>query len=172
MTSWTKDDIYSLIHSLKVVATIREHDKIRTKNGIHIDAYETKLSSIARWWNVECRAANIKVLTELFERDFQICEHLAVGTTPATYEQSQQLTRLLQYTSAALPGIQNLSVTYRDDTYTVASLNILLDQIRDKLAYLANIHGKQIPHSVTNVCTIVTSVSQNTATQEKICDTA
>jgi len=131
------DEYHKTIVNLKILSTIREHDKLRTNDGIHIDRYENKWVSLTRWWNVENRNLNTVALVDFFQKTYLLCDKLQTKENK-TVEDIYKFNRLKQEIYNAKKGVANMVSTYRTDAYVMASLQLLHDQITDKLEVLSS----------------------------------
>jgi hypothetical protein len=127
-----------LLHSLKVVATIKENDRISTKKGIFVDSSHNRLQPIYRWFYSENRNHNTNTLETIFNRSFECCEHLVklrLQTSDDTdlLDKNQRIQRLQQEIKNAQRGISNLIITYETDSHTVAKLVLLNERIQDRI---------------------------------------
>lgn len=135
-----------VVQRLKVLATIRENDKLQTHGGeILVDSAHPGVQWLTRWIASEGRTRNIDAVEKLFLQAFRMCTELLkkVDNTRShlheTDERMQQLRAVQQFTRmrdaiyTAVNGVRNLCVTYRDDTSAVARLTTLVDDIHDRL---------------------------------------
>ena len=135
-------EVLEMLHSLKVISTIREHDKILTKRGLFVDHTEAYLQSFTRWMQSENRHQNIETIAAIFSKTFTICfelistkKDISEGSTDFL-RHTQLLNRLKTEIKHARKGLGNLTVTYQDDTHTVAKIMLIQDRIEDKLQQL------------------------------------
>lgn len=124
---------YQIIHSLKVISTIRENDRISTKKGIFVDPSDNPMQPVARWLHSENRFHNLNTLQNIFDRSFQVCEQLLQLLPSDQLRRNQQIARLQQELRNAQRGLSNLMVTYETDSHTVAKLVLLNERIQDHL---------------------------------------
>lgn len=134
--------VLQTLHSLKVIATIKENDRISTKKGIYVDTTENYIQSILRWINSENRSHNVGTLENVFNRAFDICWNLldskkALLSKPEKLlECDQRIQRLDTEIRNAQRGVSNLLVTYETDTHTVAKLQVINETVHDRLQLL------------------------------------
>jgi hypothetical protein len=132
-------DIFSSLHALKVISSIREHDKLLTKRGLFVDQCENYWQPVTRWFYSESRLQNISSISTIFNKTFLICFALLHRRQEIKEDDIswlpniQTLQRLVTEIKNAQRGLVNLIVTYRDDTHTVASIVLLNENIQDKL---------------------------------------
>ena len=122
-----------LVHSLKVLASIRENDRISTKKGIFVDSADNQLQSLYRWMASENRKHNLSTLESVFDRGFEMYTQLIRARTTEDKTDPQQIRRLEQEIYSASRGIENLMVTYATDSHTVARLVLLNECTHDRL---------------------------------------
>jgi hypothetical protein len=127
-----------LLHSLKVIATIKENDRICTQKGIFVDTSHNRLQPLYRWFNSENRNHNMSTLEQIFTRSFECCEHLVkLRQQPADdtdlLDKNQRIKRLEQEIKNAQRGLSNLIITYETDSHTVAKLVLLNERIQDRI---------------------------------------
>jgi hypothetical protein len=134
-----------LVHSLKVLASIRENDRISTKKGIFVDSADNQLQSLYRWMASENRKHNLSTLESVFDRGFEMCTQLIRARTTEDktdhLKKTQQIRRLEQEIYSASRGIENLMVTYATDSHTVARLVLLNECTQDRLQQIRCMSG-------------------------------
>lgn len=127
-----KQQVVEILHSLKVLASIKENDRVKTLTGIYIQRSDMLLQGIMRWLGSENRTSNISCITKIFEKAFQLCEELMMEE--AKMEEKQLLNRLITEIFNARNGVLNLKVTYQKDSHILASLDVVGDMVDDQLA--------------------------------------
>lgn len=137
----------NLLHALKIISSLQEHDKLMTKKGLYIQTKEDWKGSITRWFKEENRSSNIDALNTIFEKCFQLCFDLAnqTYTDPLDIKKlknKQVLDRLVKEIIASEKGLKNLTVTYQSDIHTVSRLMIIIENIDDTLQQIYSIQGK------------------------------
>ena len=136
---------YKIIHSLKVIATLKENDKLITKRGLFIDSYDNIWQSITRWVYTENRCQNIDTLVGIFNQAFDIANTLlthreAIGVTDSVVmlQNIQEIERLVHEIKRADKAIANLIVTYSTDSHTIAKIELLRESINDRLLQITH----------------------------------
>jgi hypothetical protein len=139
-----EEDILRLLHSLKVLATVQENDRIQTRNGIHVAAANQYFSFLHRWLFAESRQTNLVTIKSIFDQSFlhcqKICEELKalkelteVESESYCLEPHQILLRLQMEIRNALKGLKKLKTTYINDSHSSATISLIEDTVLDKL---------------------------------------
>jgi len=135
-TGGQKNSGTALLRSLRVLARLRENDRISTASEIALDK-KIFFQPLRRWYNSENRVANIAVIEDVVARTLQWCRKLKVVSNSSNAVSSRQATEMLDRVVSelvgALDGVRNLCVTYADDAYICARINILCDCCQDEL---------------------------------------
>ena len=120
------------IHSLLVVASVRERDRLCTKSGLfRVDACDSHLQPFTRWFSNETRSGNLDFLVRLFNQAHGICQELVQvrgqheNGSLVYMSHSQRLDNVMAAVTEARRGVQNLQTTYASDAHTVARLQML-----------------------------------------------
>ena len=119
-----------LMTSLKVISSIRAHEKFQTSGPVvNVENNQKFLSGLIpefmrRWWNGESREKNIQQITTVIDTAFQ---HLKTSTQNNTDKIfAMRLRTELKNTSE---GLRNLIATYETDPVTTARIHLLIDRI-------------------------------------------
>lgn len=133
--------VLQILHSLKVIASIKKNDRVATKKGIFIDTSDTYLQAFYRWMNSENRGHNVSTLENVFNRAFEICwslieEKKKQSVKHEKMDSDQRIHRLDAEIRNAQRGVSNLAITYEADTHTVAKLQLINERIHDRLQQL------------------------------------
>lgn len=134
-----ESNFMKLLHSLKVISTIRENDRISTKKGIFVDPSDNPMQSMVRWFTSESRKHNTSTMSSIFDRSFNLCESLVENraklssSSDEQLKNMQQIRRMEQEIRNARRGVANLMITYETDTHTVAKLVLINERIQDRL---------------------------------------
>lgn len=110
-----------ILLNLKMVAKIRQHERLSTRNNVAVVEKNGLMQGIWRWLHGERRMLNLQFVTEVFNRAFGYLE-----THPGDR-------RMLDEIQNACDGLRNLMITYEDDPLTVAQTQVLLDNIQARL---------------------------------------
>mgnify|MGYP001029107093 CR=1 FL=1 len=140
---------YKTIHCLKIIATLKENDKLITKRGLFIDSYDNIWQSITRWMHTENRCQNIDRLVDIFNGAFDIANTIithreAIGKPDSVVmlQNKQEITRLMIEITRADKAMAHLTVTYSTDSHTVAKIELLRESIHDRLLQVEHRIGK------------------------------
>lgn len=152
-----------LIHALKVIASIRPHEKFSTSSGIFI---HTEVQTPPTWhhwikhylqplWLVrltqgEDRLSNLRAIKSIFvgalgvvDESLQERELLGAAKKDSNVKRSelvrkmkneQLITRLSDAMEKASNSLSNLKQTYEGDAHVCARIDMLCEMIRDRLA--------------------------------------
>lgn len=111
-------DLIQILCDLKVIATIKENDKVITKNGVHIHNRGSFFSGLWRYVNGENRGANISSMQSIFMKA------LSYRSRSKRIDDA-----LLQ----ALKGFSRLATTYSEDSSVRARISVIHDYIIDEM---------------------------------------
>lgn len=121
-------DAESVLHNLRIVAMVREQDKLVTGPRYCLRS-PTLFRASLRWWNGEGRHTDIDNLRGLLSA--------AVNFVIVSYDESNQtgvsVDRLVSEIRSALKGINVLLRTYHDDLDTCARLQTLVQDTQCRL---------------------------------------
>ena len=119
-----------LMTSLKVISSIRAHEKFQTSGPVvNVENNQKFLSGLIpefmrRWWNGESREKNIQQITTVIDTAFQHLKTSAQNDTDKIFV--MRLRTELKNTSE---GLRNLIATYETDPVTIARISLLIDRI-------------------------------------------
>lgn len=122
-----------LARQLKVIAQIKENDKISVDNGtIRIDP-PTHLQSFRRFFYGDNRDRSLTVVQEVINCMFARIQHHMhpVGDDDGGPGPCRLSRRGLEALSQATRGLKNLEATYADDARTISVIQQLLEDIED-----------------------------------------
>lgn len=140
----------NLLHALKVISSIKPHERFSTVTGIYVQAADEQFIAFKRTycnliWG-ENREKNLQVLKAIFITAFIKIEELLEErekfffTKPSDrlgivhrVKNMQQLGRLKTAVENAKESISNLKTTYSSDTHTCARIDSLTESIEDRL---------------------------------------
>ena len=111
-----------ILLNLKMIAKVRQHEKISTRNSVAVVEKNSLVQGLWRWVYGEKRKLNLQYLTQVFERSFAYLQ-----IHPADF-------RVMTEIRNATQGLQNLKTTYEDDPLTVARIQVLIDNIESKMS--------------------------------------
>jgi len=137
-------EISSVLHSLKVLAAIKENDKVETRKGVYVDRSDSFMQPWYRWIHAENRKTNLAAIEGIFERALNCCDILVKQRTamkqteekkdPLLLVANKQLIQRLQAElKSALKGVRNLAVTYHSDSHSTATIALVQDTVTDRV---------------------------------------
>lgn len=149
-----------LIHALKVISSIKPHDKFSTSCGIFIQPELPQPSSwpelvkqyiqpqwLVRMKNGDDRITNLKAIKSIFvgalvtiDQSLQEREQMLKIKTPNSrldvvnkLKNEQLINRMAESIKKAVTSMENLKKTYEDDANACARIDMLVETIRDRL---------------------------------------
>lgn len=152
-----------LIHALKVISSIKPHEKFSTSSGIYI---QTEIQHPNTWmemaqqylqpvWfirmkNGEDRITNLKAIKAIFvgallvvEESLQEREQVIKPKDPVSridvvkkLKNEQLINRMAEAITKAVSSMDNLKQTYTGDAHACARIDMLTETIRDRLALI------------------------------------
>lgn len=133
-----------ILLNLKIIGCIKKKDKV-SKNEDNILEIENNdyLQSFRRWWFSRSRNETITNIRKIIEASFDItdktldkertnsvnCDNNHSKRQYFDEENSNLLQRFVLEMKNASKGLDNLKITYNDDTRIVSELDILKDQL-------------------------------------------
>jgi len=163
------DTIDEVFHSLKVIGSLRENERVRTQCGPLAIDRTGNLQFLMRWWYKEERILNIQAVSKVFTNAFSVVDtafekeeayrNMHLGTSRRGHIERLNNWQLLQRSQRELQrgsvGLTNMLVTYKDDTKTTARIELLLEkiagkleQINESLEYIKNNSGPMLSSTV------------------------
>ena len=140
----SEETIDRVLHDLRVIGAIREHEKIYMQNGrLQIDR-GCFYSPIHRYIKGEGRVQTVTAISSVIADAFAISENSFKNIETKEDDNSREntVTRLKYYhlicklrsgVSDCLVGTKNLRATYVDDTSITARIDVLKDRITQGL---------------------------------------
>ena len=154
LDSMSVDDI---LLNLKIISCIRTSDRL-SKNKENILEIETDdlLQGIRRWWFGRSRNETISSIKKIIQSAFEITdktldnENSSLKQQSTFYdnksknnyfneENSSLLQRFVIELNSACRGLDNLKLTYKDDTRIVSEISILKEQMELRIKKINNI---------------------------------
>jgi hypothetical protein len=123
-------DINEILHSLKVLSSIKEHERVSTKQGFVVEPMG-RWQGIYRWFSDEDRDANIVACEKVFNRAIAACHQ--TDNVQSTLRTKNLKARIRTEITHALRGVQNLCVTYQKDNTTCARIQVLTDNVMEEM---------------------------------------
>ena len=131
----------NILLNLKMLALIKADDKLYLEDGLLKIDTPTIMQGISRWMNDYSRLKTMEDIDLLinetnsyvdtnFERE-ERCE-----------EDNRDCQKILVEVSKSVTGIQNLKITYRDDTFIQSKLDVINEkilEIKNKLSRRLNV---------------------------------
>lgn len=114
-----------MLQNLRTLSTLQINQKLCTSGQMFsVRPAAGTLTTLWRTWYGEDRQANVARLQTLFALAMLRCEVLTLkGTDDALCRRIAEQTRL------ALPGLECLAQTYREDSATVSSIEVLQSSV-------------------------------------------
>lgn len=125
-------DTETIMHNLYIVSMVKDQDKLVTgpRYGLRSPALTR---AATRWWYGEGRQKDLDNLKALLSASINmliICKS-SDSTTPNTSTVNHE--RLLNQIKRAIEGVKILVRTYHDDHETSATLNLLMQDAKDRV---------------------------------------
>ena len=129
----------TILLNLKMLSQINPNDKLYTEDGqIKIDT-PTLMQGIYRWMNEYSRTKTMEDLDILINETLKYVKD-NISKETRTEEDNRNCQKILVEVSKSLTGIQNLKITYKDDTYIQSKLDV----INEKTLEIKNELSKQL----------------------------
>jgi len=130
-----------IVHKLKILSTLREHDRVQTRSGLFVARSTAVLQGVSRWFSNETRQKNIEAITKIIREALSLCkselsarrELLRGDDSLLLLKNSQVLKRLKTEISYAMIGVLNLKTTYSADSHTCSKIEIIHEFVEDEL---------------------------------------
>jgi len=142
-------EVDSILHDLKVFASLKENERLSTTAGVYINKASDKLVALKRLYNGENRARNLTYMEKRFHEAFaKIDNYLTqreathgVKSTDLTRAQlllrvknTQMISRLKGAIQAAREKIARVfKTTYEDDPTAISRIERICEDIDDRL---------------------------------------
>ena len=135
-------EVSNIILDLEILKQVSENDKIGIilKDGsktLCVDSAWT-LSMVSRWYNGYNREACVEYLETLIQKIESIDKFLIDGNHINT------ATLLNTTIKAAIPGIENLKNTYKNDSIIIAKLTIIINKLNQESMLLDSLEKKSV----------------------------
>ena len=118
-------DATNILTSLKIIAQIRQHDKVSTR-GDTVRVDNQYLQALRRYVNGESREINLLHMSEIFAQAFELLRL-------KKQDNDDVVNRLEVELLNAKKGLENLKSTYAGDSVSRARLDVIIDQLNDKV---------------------------------------
>jgi len=138
------ETIDRVFHDLKVIAAIRDNDKIYTENGMLNLDHGGVRSSIYRFIKGESRNRGISAINNVLSDAFAIADNSFRKIEGCEFRESREtmVNKMKAYhlickvrcsVSDCLIGFKNLRTTYCDDTSITARIDVMKDRVTQAL---------------------------------------
>ena len=127
----TNENVYNIetiLLNLKMLSQINANDKLYTEDGqIKIDT-PTMMQGIYRWMNDFSRT---KTMDDLLINKTGEYVTNNIGKKNRTEDDNRNCQKILVEISKSLNGIQNLKITYKDDTFIQSRLDVINEKTHE-----------------------------------------
>tara|TARA_B100000676_G_C17762127_1_gene672171 strand:+ start:44 stop:499 length:456 start_codon:yes stop_codon:yes gene_type:complete len=138
-------NIDTILLNLKMLSQIKPNDKLYTEDGqIKIDT-PTIMQGITRWMNDYSRTKTMDDLDNLINKTLEYV-NTNIKKDERTEEDNRNCQKILVEISKSLTGIQNLKITYNDDTFIQSRLEV----INEKTHEIKNELSRQLQINLNN----------------------
>ena len=121
---FNSNSIDNILLNLKMLSQINPNDKLYTEEGqIKIDT-PTVMQGIHRWMNDYPRTKTMDDL-DILINNTQLFVKENIGKENRTEEDNRHCQKIMVEISKSLTGIQNLKITYKDDTFIQSRLEVI-----------------------------------------------
>lgn len=142
MTCETQDRIF---HDLKLLATLRENDKVYVQDGLLCIHHASTVTSIIRWTRGDNRQKSISVIQNTLFDALTLAEFIIEKILKSFKDsnkrnelgdhiQKSMIVRLYKELQKANVGLRHLRTTYIDDRSTTAKLDVIRERVSERLA--------------------------------------
>ena len=144
------ETIYRILHDLKVIAAIRDNDKLYSESGLLNLDHGGYVSSMQRWIRGENRTRGMIAINNVISDSFAIAESCFRKLEQKSKENREfRLQKIKSYylickirigLSDSIIGLKNLRNTYQQDASILARIDVTRERIKQGLKELdANI---------------------------------
>ena len=113
-------EIDDIVLNLKMISKIKQNNKLLIINKtLHVD--QRVLQSVFRWYTADNRHDAIDFITSVINHALDN----TLSITHPIYDSNKMKEELL----STIPGLENLSATYKLDNLIVSKIDILIDKI-------------------------------------------
>jgi hypothetical protein len=138
----------TLFCNLKIIASLRQHERIRSRGGELLDvSRHGLLEGLQRWLAGESREHNLNSVQTVLDSAFSYAHMLigrarnANGDGPLDQEDVVFMQRLERELRAARVGCESLNCTYEADTVARARIDCMMESIDQHLEVLTRWTG-------------------------------
>jgi hypothetical protein len=130
-----------ILLNLKMVALIKANDKLYLDTGLLKIDTPAIMQGISRWMNEYSRLKTMEDIDLLINKTNNFVDS-NFEKNERTEEDNRDCQKILVEVSKSVTGIQNLKITYREDTFIQSKLDVINDnilEIKNKLSRRLNI---------------------------------
>jgi hypothetical protein len=131
----------NILLNLKMVALIKADDKLYLEDGLLKIDTPTIMQGISRWMNDYSRLKTMEDI-DLLINETNIYVDTNFEKEDRTEEDNRDCQKILVEVSKSVTGIQNLKITYRNDTFIQSKLDVINEkilEIKNKLSRRLNV---------------------------------
>lgn len=153
---WTDARVDAVLGNLRVIASIRDNSRVRTRGGdveLQPPTFPAFMEGVERWCFGEARGTNVDTLKGVFAAAWDVVDacmateealfaDAAAGAAPRDvprrtfekmYANRKRLERFLEAIAAAAVGLLGLSKTYERDASTAVAVSVMRDSVLERL---------------------------------------
>lgn len=124
----------NLVTSLKVISKVNQHERLSTTSEVvRIDGTQSWTQTLRRWYNGETRDLNLNTVTRIIDNAFSQLNLYYAKESELTNPEKIYLIGLKQDLAKTIDGLNNLKITYEDDSVIVARIEMLIERITAQL---------------------------------------
>ena len=118
----------NIILNLKMLALIKADDKLYLEDGLFKIDNPTMTQGLTRWMNDYSRNKTMEDIGVLINETGRFVD-TNFQKTDRSEEDNRDCQKILVEVSNSVTGIQNLKITYKDDTFIQSKLEVMNDKI-------------------------------------------
>jgi hypothetical protein len=130
------DTIDSILLNLKMISLIKPQDKLYLEDGLLKIDIPAMMQGIVRWINDYSRLKTMDDIEGLINATQSFVEN-NLKKQERSEEDNRECQKILVEVSKSIIGIQNLKITYTEDTFIQSKLDVIsekIDEIKNKLS--------------------------------------
>lgn len=113
--------IEDVILNIKMIAKIKQNEKMIVQNKV-LNVDTRTIPAFQRWWTADSRHDTISFIITVINNSF---DYLHEENKDPVYDK----TTVVKELTACIPGLDNLSATYKLDNLLVAKIDIVKEKI-------------------------------------------
>jgi hypothetical protein len=118
----------NIILNLKMLALIKADDKLYLEDGLLKIDNPTMTQGLTRWMNDYSRNKTMEDIGVLINETSRFVDN-NFQKTDRSEEDNRDCQKILVEVSKSVTGIQNIKITYKDDTFIQSKLEVMNDKI-------------------------------------------